>query len=88
MIEGRRSDRWLKWLAIAAGLNVGVCVLPLVMLGGFAFAGKVVAGHYFLGFRGSFTEVSRATYRFNLWHEVSVPLGIFPFVVWMLRNAR
>ena len=88
MIEGKRSDRWLKWLAMAAGVNVGAYILPSMMLGGFSFAGKIVAGHYFFGFRGSFTEVSQATYLFNLWHGISVPTGIVPFVAWMRRNAR
>ncbi|MES2442088.1 MAG: hypothetical protein V4574_04600 [Pseudomonadota bacterium] len=46
----------------------GTYFASYLLLHGDAFGGKIVGGHYFVGGKGQFTEVSRGTYIFSLWH--------------------
>jgi hypothetical protein len=67
---------WLKWLAALWIANFVVYVLAATYLGGDAINGHVIEGHYFLGYKGRFTEVSRPIYLYSRWHTI----GLFAYL--------
>ena len=60
-------------------LNFVTFMVVAYFVGGDAGNGKVVDGHFYLGYKGEFTEVSEGVYTYSLWHLRSLaatfPLG-------------
>lgn len=76
-----RTSRWYfsrraKFIFIPAFILACVNFAALLIIdtytGGQAINGHVTDGHYFLGSRGRFTEVSRAVWTFSYYHTMSV----------------
>lgn len=65
----------------AAMINFLVFVAVAYHLRGDALSGRVQAGQYFLGYKGSYTEVSKQVFEYSRVHALSVvvtfPLTIF-----------
>ncbi len=70
-------ERFLVWLAL---VNFGLFLIALFALGGEAISGKSQDGLYYLGYRGTYTEVSRFVFTYSLFHTLSLfvthPLAI------------
>jgi hypothetical protein len=58
-----------------------------VRLGGEAFGGKIVDGHYFVSNHGKFTEVSREAFLFSLWLGRITIASFIAMAVVSLSNA-
>jgi hypothetical protein len=77
----RNQLRFFTFMAFVLGwanflVGHGVCMA----LGGLARWGYVANGHYYLGHRGKYTEVSEAAYRFNYWYTfLSEVFAAIPF---------
>ena len=75
-----------------AWVNFLVFWIVAVSIGGDAFSGKVVNGHYFVSNHGRLTEVSPTVWRYSRIHTVSVwithPVGIFVGGGLMLLGQR
>lgn len=77
----------------AALLVIALCALNFVTyiiaaanIGGDAVNGKIVGGHFYLGEKGNFTEVTEAVYTYSLWHTYIVFASValfFPAMVMM-----
>lgn len=76
-MTARSSALLLFWLAIA---NFSAFVAIALVLGGDAWNGHVLHGHYFLGMNMRYTEVSRGVFVYSYWHVASLmvthPLGL------------
>lgn len=72
-------------LFLACGANFISFMIIGVCIGGFASAGKVADGQYFLGNKGVYTRASKELYVYSYWHLVSI-LASFPvaIVAWSL----
>ena len=72
---------YIFWLGAA---NVVAFMAVALIVGGDAWAGHVVDGHYFLGMKGRYTEVSRAIFLYSYWHVASLmvtqPLALLAVV--------
>jgi hypothetical protein len=86
-----------KWLVRAAMFSAAANFLAswwvFSKLGGYASYGYEAGGHYFLSFgKGTFAEVSRATFKFSLWYERSVwgmmLLALLLMFVWSRQQNR
>lgn len=53
-------------------LNFLVFIVIDMILGGDALNGKTVAGHYFLGNHGVYTEVNYSVYMYSSFHAASL----------------
>jgi len=83
------------WLVYAIGIVAIINFLSFVtiaeFLGGDAVMGHMAAGHYFLGYHGKMTEVSRAVFQYSLWHSLSVvvttPLAMLAWLLALRKRA-
>jgi len=70
----------LRVFAWLWGINFVAFAIISLLIGGDAWNGHVIHGHYFLGEKGKFTEVSRAVFEYSWWHVLSLiitlPIGI------------
>jgi len=90
--RGGPIPAWLLYaIGIAAMINFLSFVTIAEFLGGDAVAGHMAAGHYFLGYHGKMTEVSRAVFQYSLWHSLSVvvtaPLAMLAWVLALRKRA-
>ena len=67
----RRTWRWIVFLGVG---NFLVFLLGAMYLGGNAWSGLTVDGHYFVHEHGRLTEVSRAAFLYSQWHARSLLL--------------
>ena len=71
-------------------LNFTVFFIAAVKLGGSAGNGYTVAGHFYLGDHGVYTEVSRSVFEYSTWHWRSLyfthPLGAL--FTWLYFRAK
>jgi hypothetical protein len=82
-----RSPRFLKFFVVLAVVNFLSFAVFAVYLGGDAFSGGVIDGHYFLGYKGRMTEVSRAVFIYSRWHVISVFMT-HSLAFWAGRNQK
>ncbi|HEX4505006.1 MAG TPA: hypothetical protein VH722_04680 [Alphaproteobacteria bacterium] len=69
----RQCIRKLRnWTGILAGVDFAVFELISHRMGGSAINGKIVDRRYYLGEHGTFTEVTKATFAYLTWHEISL----------------
>lgn len=77
---------------VAAMVNFLVFAALAYHLRGDALGGKVEAGHYFLAYKGSYTEVSKQLFEYSRVHALSVvitfPLAIFTGVLGTLKKLN
>jgi hypothetical protein len=59
-------------LVVIGALNFIAFFLGVGWLGGMASAGKIDGGHFYVGNRGHFTEVSQKAFEYIKLHETSV----------------
>lgn len=64
--------RVLSAIGILGVLNFIALFVGSILIGGDAVNGKIVAGHFYLGSHGKFTEVDEATFTYSLWQVRSV----------------
>ena len=66
-------------------INFAAFVFVAIVLGGSAATSPAKDGHYYLDYRGNFTEVSRVTYTYSRVHRdslwISVPLVMLAMIV-------
>lgn len=64
---------WVVYTAfIVAIVNFVTYAVIASIIGGDAMNGYAAGGHYFLGNKGHFTEVSRGLWEYSKWHTVSI----------------
>ena len=74
--------------ALLGMANVASLFLVGLLIGGSAVLGKVVAGRYFVGDHGHYTEVPQWVWIYSWAHAVS-QVGTVPFIfIWGLCVAR
>ena len=91
---GDRIDRALPYLATAAivigFINFFWFIGETISMGD-AAQGRIVDGHYFLGNKGTFTEVSKAAWDWSMFHGASIfithPLALASMFYLTLRKA-
>ncbi|HTT04564.1 MAG TPA: hypothetical protein VMF64_04695 [Steroidobacteraceae bacterium] len=85
----RELPRWLRALSILALVNFGAFVIGAEYLHGDALNGHVAAGHYFLSWHGTDTEVSRAVFTYSRDHAISMlcthAAAIIGWLAWRWR---
>ena len=64
--------RVLSAICILGVLNFIALWVVSIVIGGDAFNGAIVDGHFYLGSHGKFTEVDEATFTYSLWQVRSV----------------
>jgi hypothetical protein len=69
-----------KFVCIAMAVDFSTFVLSNLVLGGGAYNGRIVAGHYFLSNHGKLVETTEAIYTYSAMHGWSLFL-LFPFVM-------
>jgi hypothetical protein len=77
-----RAAKIFVYLVAANFIAFGIASL---WFGGDAIEGRVIGGHYFLNYKGHFTEVSRAVFVYSGWHAFSVFIT-FP-LAWIIGLA-
>lgn len=60
--------RALLLVIALCALNFVAYVVVAANIGGDALNGEIVGGHFYLGLKGKFTEVTEAAYTYSLWH--------------------
>ena len=84
-LSALQYQAWLLVIALCA-LNFVAYVIVAANIGGDALNGKIVGGHFYLGEKGKFTEVTEAVYTYSLWHTYIVFASValfFPAMVMM-----
>ena len=74
-------------------INFAAFVFVAIVLGGSAATSPAKYGHYYLDFRGDFTEVSQATYTYSRVHRdglwISIPLVMLAMIVaWRIERKE
>lgn len=80
--------RHVRRLVVLLGiLNFAAFVAGCALLGGDAWSGAAVAGHYFLGNSGHYREVGPAVFVYSWWHRWIAFAGLFAALVagWSLK---
>jgi hypothetical protein len=65
---------WLRVVWIGAIANFVIFWSVAVWCGGDALNGKIVAGHYFVGSHGRYTEVTKAFFDYSRLHALSATI--------------
>lgn len=62
------------------------------VVGGDAFNGKIQEGRYFLGYRGTYTEVGRFAYNCSYVHDLSIfithPMAVIGLFLWSMAREH
>jgi hypothetical protein len=80
-MQTRTVQRICNAVLLLAVVNFLAFAIFSSILGGDALTGKIEDGHYYLRYRGKYTEVSPAVFQYSRLHALSLfvtfPLGIF-----------
>jgi len=83
---------WLRILIVVGMLNFFTFIAGITRFGGDALNGYARDGHYFLGSKGSYTEVSREVWQYSYYHGTSVsithPLMIVAAALWYTYGRK
>ncbi len=66
---GRRIELAVLWIAVLAIPNFIAFAIVEHNIGGSAFNGYALDGHFFVGSHGHYKEVSPGIYSYSWWHE-------------------
>ena len=87
-----RVPRGIPLIAYLAFENALLFLVIGLFIGGYAMFGKIESGHYYLGHKGYYTDVSALVFTYSRLHEISAlvlaPLAVLATLVSRLRSGR